>query len=494
MALVDEPTDPEAAAEPPSRRGQPARTPTVSAIILAAGHGTRMRSILPKVMHQVAGRPMIDHVLAAMAGVVPRPSPVVVVVGPGLDAEAVRASITAANHGLVPAFAVQAQRNGTGHAVLQAATAVARQAETVLVACGDAPLLTAGDFQGLLDHHARSDDTITVMTAVLADASGYGRIVRAADGGVTAIVEEADADATHQRIAEINTGAYAFRDAWLWPSLEALAPAASGEVYLTDLIARAVAEGQSVGAHRVADPESGLGINTRAALARAERAMRQRVRERHMADGVTLIDPATTWIDADAEIGQDTVLWPGTHVLGATRIGRDCCIGPAAILRDARLGDRVTVLSSVVEDADVGDGSDIGPYAHLRGGTRLAAGVHVGNFAEIKNSTLATGTRVGHFSYLGDASIGHGTNIGAGTVTCNFDGARKHPTIVGTDVFIGSDTLLVAPVTVGDRARTGAGSVVTHDVPADTTVVGVPARPLRRDGGQARRDAEGALP
>jgi len=473
MAVVDEPASPVPLAERPSPRG----AAPVSAIVLAAGQGVRMRSRLPKVLHAVAGRPMINHVVAAMADLEPRPSPLAVVVGP--DSDAIRDAVVTARPDLAMVFPIQAAPRGTGHAALQAAEAVAGRAGTVLVACGDAPLLGAADFRALLDQHDATGDAITVLTAALANATGYGRVVRSAGGTVAAIVEEADADAAQRAITEVNTGAYAFRDAWLWPALAALAPAKSGELYLTDLVARAIAEGETVGALRAADHEVGLGINTRAALARAESAMRHRIRERHLAAGVTLVDPETTWIDAEAEIGQDTVVWPGTHVLGATRIGRDCRIGPNAVLRDARLGDRVTVTCSVVEDAEIGDASDVGPYAHLRAGTRLAAGVHVGNFAEIKNSTLATGVRFGHFGYLGDATIGRDANIGAGTVTCNFDGRDKHPTTVGAHAFIGSDTMLVAPVRVGDRARTGAGSVVTRDVPADATVVGVPARPIR---------------
>jgi len=442
-----------------------------------------MRSSLPKVLHAVAGRPMILHVVEALAGLEPSPSPLAVVVAP--DDAAVRDAVRSARPDLDAAFPIQDVPRGTGDAALRAEGAVAGRAATVLLACGDAPLLRSADFAALLARHDEAGAAITLLTATPADATGYGRVVRDPAGAVVAIVEEADATAAERAIAEVNTGAYAVRDAWLWPTLAALAPSPSGEVYLTDLVAHAIADGLPVAALRLPDAEAGLGINTRAGLSRAEAAMRDRVRRRHLDEGVTLIDPPTTWIDADAVIGADTVVWPGSYLLGATVVGRGCRIGPNAILRDARLGDGAVVTSSVVEDAEVGAGSDVGPFAHLRAGTRLAPGVHVGNFAEIKNSALAAGVRVGHFSYLGDAAVGAGANIGAGTVTCNFDGRDKHRTTVGAGAFIGSDTMLVAPVRVGERARTGAGSVVTRDVPDGATVAGVPARPLGAAGGDA---------
>jgi bifunctional UDP-N-acetylglucosamine pyrophosphorylase/glucosamine-1-phosphate N-acetyltransferase len=305
---------------------------------------------------------------------------------------------------------------------------------------------------------------------------GFGRIVRGDDGAVRAIVEEAVATEEQRRIREVNLGVYCFDAAWLWAHLDRIPLSPKGEYYLTDLVGLAVGEVASVKTLGLDDPDEALGINTRVHLAEAEAALRRRINEKWMLAGVTLIDPATTYIDAAATLGPDTVILPNTHIWGATTIGRDCRIGPNSVLRDVTVGDRCHIDSSVVEGATLENEVGIGPYAHLRKGAYLESGVHMGNFGEVKNSRLRRGAKMGHFSYIGDADIGEDTNIGAGTITCNYDGVRKNKTTVGAGVFIGSDTLLVAPVTVGRGARTGAGAVVTKDVPDDSLAVGMPAR------------------
>jgi len=297
---------------------------------------------------------------------------------------------------------------------------------------------------------------------------------------VQAIIEEAHATPEQLAIRELNAGVYCFRAEWLWQALERIPLSPKGEYYLTDTVGLAAEEGLPIEVSIVDDPAEALGINTRVHLAEAETHLRQRINRRWMLAGVTILDPATTYIEADVTIGADTVLYPNTHLRGNTTIGSHCRIGPNSILEDTRVGDHCLVLASVTEGAILEEGVSMGPYGHLRKGAHLGAGVHMGNFGEVKSSYLGPNTKMGHFSYIGDAQIGANVNIGAGTITCNFDGEHKHPTEIGDDVFIGSDTMLVAPLKIGDRARTGAGSVVTHDVPADTIVVGVPARPHRK--------------
>jgi bifunctional UDP-N-acetylglucosamine pyrophosphorylase/glucosamine-1-phosphate N-acetyltransferase len=276
-------------------------------------------------------------------------------------------------------------------------------------------------------------------------------------------------------IKELNPGLYCYDAAWLWPNLDLIPQSAKGEYYLTDLVGIAVAQGHRVAAHKVSDAIEMLGINTRVHLAEAETVLRQRINRRWMEAGVTLTDPATIYIDDTVEIGADTVVYPFTHLVGQTRVGANCAIGPNCYVAETEIGSNCIVRYSVLEQARLEDAVDVGPFAHLRRGAHLAQGVHMGNFGEVKNSYLGPGSKMGHFSYLGDARVGSNVNIGAGTITCNFDGVRKHPTVIEDDVFIGSDTMLVAPVTVGSGARTGAGAVVTHDVPPGKLALGVPA-------------------
>ena len=403
------------------------------------------------------------------------PACLTVVVGHGADL--VRQSV---GNGVT--YAVQAERLGTGHAVQQAAEIAAGQAGTVLVLFGDTPLVRPETLRQAVARHEAEGAAVTMLSFRPGDPTGYGRIVRDRAGErVVAIVEERDATAEERAIGEVSSGMYCFRDSWLWPNLARLAAGEMGptnhtEIYLTDLVAMACQQGEAVIAVPMADALEAIGLDQRAKLAQAEAEMRRRINERWMLDGVTIADPQVTYIEADVEIGADTTIWPNTLLQGQTRIGRQCIIGPGTVIRDSTIGDGCQVELSVVEQAIMDEGSEIGPYGHLRKGAHLGPGVHMGNFGEVKNSYLGPGAKMGHFSYLGDATVGAGANIGAGTITCNYDGQRKFKTVIGAKAFIGSDTMLVAPVTVGDEAKTGAGSVVTHDVPPGSVAYGVPAR------------------
>ena len=446
---------------------------SLSVIVLAAGQGVRMKSDLPKVMHPLAGRPMVRYVIEIARAL--EPACLTVVVGHGADLvrQAVGDGVT---------YAVQAERLGTGHAVQQAAAATAGRAGTVLVLFGDTPLVRPDTLRQAVARHEAEGAAVTMLSFRPGDPTGYGRIVRDRAGErVVAIVEERDATAEEREIGEVSSGMYCFRDGWLWPNLARLAAGGMGptnhtEIYLTDLVAMARQQGEAVIAVPMADALEAIGLDQRAKLAQGEAEMRRRINERWMLAGVTMVDPATTYVEADVEIGADTTIWPNTLLQGQTRIGRGCTIGPGTIVRDSSIGDDCRAELSVVEQAIMDEGSEIGPYGHLRKGAHLGPGVHMGNFGEVKNSYLGPGVKMGHFSYLGDATVGAEANIGAGTITCNYDGKLKHPTVVGAGAFIGSDTMLVAPVTVGDGAKTGAGAVVTHDVPAGSVAYGVPAR------------------
>lgn len=449
-----------------------------AAIVLAAGQGTRMRSRLPKVLHPLAGRPMIEHVLDALAaaGIEHR----VVVTGHGAE------QLESALGERVPTVRQEPQL-GTADAVRQGLSRVPSGARHVLVTMGDVPLLPPDLFQRLLREQAEGEATVALLSAQVADPTGYGRVLRTPDGGVSAIVEEGDADAATRAIEEVNVGTYCFDAGWLRANVGQVPASASGEYYLTDLVALAVGGGRRVAVVTAPRAELTAGINDRVALAAAERLLRAEIAERHMRNGVTIVDPATTYIDAAVEIGQDARIEPWTVLKGATVIAQDAVIGPRAELRDSRIGPRTIVWASVIEESTVAEDVEIGPYSHLRPGCQIGPRCRIGNYAELKQTRLGAGTQVHHFSYLGDAEVGEEVNIGAGTVTANFDGVRKHPTIIGDGAFIGVDTLLRAPITVGPGAKTGAGAVVTRDVPAGKTVVGMPARLIdaRRRSGEA---------
>ena len=440
-----------------------------AAVVLAAGQGTRMRSRIPKVLHPLAGRSLIDHVLDALADAgIPRP---VVVTGHGADA------VEAALAGRADTVRQVPQR-GTADAVRVGLAAVPDGVDTVLVTMGDAPLQPASLFRAILGERAAADAAVVLVSAVLPDATGYGRVVRGADEEAIAIVEEPDADEATRAIAEINVGTYAFDAAWLRTALGRVAPSSSGELYLTDLVALAVADGRAARIVRAEDAGDTIGINDRTGLAAAEERMRRRIVDEHLRNGVTIVDPATTRIDAAVEIGQDARIEPWTILEGTTAIAADAVIGPNTHVRDSRIGPRTRVWASVVEESTVAEDVQIGPFAHLRPGSEVGARCRIGNFAEIKKSRLGAGTQQHHFSYLGDAEIGENVNVGAGSVTANFDGTAKHQTIIGDRVSIGVDTMMVAPLTIGDGAVTGAGSVVNRDVAPGKKVVGVPARPI----------------
>jgi len=442
-----------------------------ASIILAAGEGTRMRSRLPKVLHPVAGKPMIWHTLRALKDLVDL-LPVLVI---GFQADAVRKAV-----GDEVNYALQTEQLGTGHAVVAARSALEGKADTILVALGDMPLVRAESWQKLISLHEASNNPVTMTSFIGDEARGFGRVVRDGSGDIQGIVEEEVATPEQLAIHEYNVSAYCFKGDWLWEALKRIPISPKGEYYLTDVVELAVDEGFKVESLVLEDPNEAIGLNNRKHLAAAEKVMRQRINEQWMLAGVTIIDPETTYIEADVQIGQDTVIHPNTHLRGKTVIGQDCEIGPDTSVIDSKVGNQVHLIASVLEMAVVADQVTIGPFCHLRKGAHLDEGVHLGNFAEVKESYLGPDTKMGHFSYIGNAKIGKNVNIGAGTITCNFDGEKKNPTEIGDDAFIGSDTMLVAPVKIGDRSVTGAGAVVTRDVPPDTLVIGVPAKENRK--------------
>jgi bifunctional UDP-N-acetylglucosamine pyrophosphorylase/glucosamine-1-phosphate N-acetyltransferase len=434
--------------------------PAATVLILAAGEGTRMRSTLPKVLHPICGRPMILWPLQAAreAGA----ARVIVVDNPKERlAEHLPAGVE---------VAVQAEPRGTGDAVAAGAALLdGDEAGVVLVINGDMPLITADAIAGLLAAHEAAGAGATLATMELADPTGYGRIVRAADGGVERVVETKVAgDATPEELAirEVNAGLYAFAAPALREALKWLrADNAQGEVYLPDVVPLLAESGHGVQAYQLADPALALGVNDRVDLATVTALAQQRIHRAHQRAGVTIVDPASTLIEADVEIGADTVVEPATFLRGGTRIGIGSAIGPATTIIGCEVGDGASVVHSYLHDARVGDGASVGPFAYLRPGADLRENAKAGTFVEIKNSTLGAGTKVPHLSYIGDTEIGERSNLGAGTITANYDGYVKHPTTIGSGVRLSVHTSLVAPVTVGDGAYTGAGSVITEDVP-----------------------------
>jgi bifunctional UDP-N-acetylglucosamine pyrophosphorylase/glucosamine-1-phosphate N-acetyltransferase len=441
-------------------------------VIMAAGMGTRMKSKTPKVLHPILGKPMLGYVLETVKSL----DPVETVVIVGHEADRVQAEF-----GDEASFAIQSSQLGTGHAVQQARSLLEGKADTILTAYGDMPLLSTQTLQKLVTAYQRSQGPLTMLTVKREHSLGFGRVVRDEQGYVRAIVEEVDCTPEQKAIRELNVGVYVFEAAWLWKNLEKVPLSAKGEYYLTDLVGIAVEQGQQVQAELMAEPVEALGINDRVHLANVETALRQKINQKFMEAGVTMVDPATTYIELGVSIGQDTVIYPNTYLAGQTTIGNDCVIGPNSFIQDTTIGNGCQVRFSVVEQAVMEDNVDIGPFAHLRKGAHLAEGVHMGNFGEVKNSYLGPGTKMGHFSYLGDATTGKNANIGAGTITCNYDGVNKHHTNIGDGAFIGSDTMLVAPVNIGKNSKTGAGSVVTRDIPDDSVAYGIPARVKNTD-------------
>jgi len=451
----------------------------ITAILLAAGQGTRMKSSLPKMLHPICGRPMVFHALRAVRSAGSE-KPVVII---GHGADEVKQVI-----GDAAECVVQDPQLGTAHAVLQAESLLKGKSDTILVTYGDMPLLQGATLRQLVEAQASNRGPLTMLTVIADAPRGFGRIVRKEDGSVGAIVEEYVATPEQLKIRELNVGAYCFRADWLWEALHRIPMSKKGEYYLTDAIELAVRDGLPVQAYLHDDISETIGINTRLDLADAEASLRRRINREHMLAGVSMPDPASAYIDAEVKIGEDSVIMPNTYLHGGTVIGERSTIGPNSIVRDSRVGDGCKVIASVIEGAVLEDQVDMGPFAHLRKGAHLGKGVHMGNFGEVKDSILGPGVKMGHFSYIGNATIGANTNIGAGTITCNYDGEKKNATEIGEDAFIGSDTMLVAPLKLGDRSRTGAGAVVTKDVPADTLVVGMPARAIRKLGSKAKKD------
>jgi len=435
---------------------------STAAVILAAGQGKRMKSALPKVLHCCAGAPLIRYVLDAVAaaGI----TEVVIVIGTG--AALVREAL-----GDGYRYVLQEPQRGTGDAVARALPQVAPDCRDLLVLCGDTPLLTPGSLTRLLATRREASAGACILSSIFDDPSGYGRIVRDPSGLVAAIVEDGDATPAQKEIKEINTGTYSFDRAALEEAVTELSPDNNqGEYYLTDVIGLLRRAGRAVAALTAPSAET-AGINTRRELAAAERIFRQRECERLMDAGVTIIDPAVTYIDRGVEVGRDTVIYPFCFLEGVTRVGADCVIGSGTRLVDTTLGNGVTVQSSLLIRSTAGDGCQIGPFAYLRPGTELALGVKVGDFVELKQTKVGPGSKIPHLSYVGDTVIGAGVNIGAGTITCNFDGIGKHRTQIGDGAFIGSNTNLVAPVSIGSEAVTGAGSTITEDVPEGSLAV-----------------------
>jgi bifunctional UDP-N-acetylglucosamine pyrophosphorylase/glucosamine-1-phosphate N-acetyltransferase len=446
-------------------------------MILAAGLGTRMKSNLAKVLHQLGGRPLISYAINAALGIAPEVIYVIV----GHQAEeverAAREQLERAATEII--FVRQAEQLGTGHAVMAARDLLRdRPNSPLIVMAGDSPLLRSQTLERLLEAHIAARNDATLLTAIAEDPTGYGRIVRAPDGKLLRIVEQRDASREELAIREINAGVYCFQVPALLEALDQLKPNnAQQEYYLTDVPQLMLARGKKVGTLSDADPEEVLGVNTRLDLAELERRLNQRKLRELMLAGVTIVDPNSTYIGQDVHIGQDTIIFPQVIIEGRSRIGNNCTIQSWTRLKDVEIGDHVLIKNScVIEDSRISSRASIGPFARLRMDTEIGQEATIGNFVEVKKSKIGRQSKAQHLAYLGDATLGERVNIGAGTVTCNYDGARKHETIIEDDVKIGSDTMLVAPVRVGRGSVTGAGAVVIDDIPPDSLAVGVPAK------------------
>ncbi|GAA1235478.1 bifunctional UDP-N-acetylglucosamine diphosphorylase/glucosamine-1-phosphate N-acetyltransferase GlmU [Prauserella halophila] len=474
-------------------------TGPLSTVVLAAGEGTRMRSDLPKVLHPIAGRPLVEHAVRAAAGL--GPDELVVVIGHGRDAVGSHLGAVADAVGRTVKTAVQEEQRGTGHAVRCALEALpSGNTGTVLVTYGDVPLLDTPTLTEFLTAHEREGNAVTVLTSILDDPSGYGRILRDNEGAVTGIVEHKDADETQRTIPEINSGVYAFDAAVLADGLSRLSTDNSqGELYLTDILGIARGDGRRVGAQPVADPWLTEGVNDRVQLSTLGSELNRRIVTHWQREGVTVVDPASTRIDLDVTLSRDVVLEPGVQLRGGTTVGTAATVGPDSTLTDVRVGERASVVRTHGSESVIGDDASVGPFAYLRPGTKLGEAGKIGTFVETKKADIGTGTKVPHLTYVGDATIGRHSNIGASSVFVNYDGTAKHHTTIGSHVRTGSDTMFVAPVTVGDGAYSGAGTVIREDVPPGALAVsGTPQRniegwvPRRRPGTPAAEAAEKA--
>ena len=453
-------------------------------VVLAAGHGVRMKSRIPKVLHRVCGKELIRYPVELLRhlGV----GRVVVVISPENETP-IRKTL-----GDTVEYAIQPDRSGTGDALYWAVQQLDGRAEQLLVLNGDVPLLTLDSVRRLGQRHMEEAAALSMLTAQTVAGQDLGRVIRDNQGQIRDIVEAADwmgqpdfQTTDHQvpvhQTVEVNVGVYCFSASFLEANLKRIEPNSQGEKYLTSLVALGAESGEPISSETCADPDESMGVNNRLQLSHVEAIQRRRILESWMLAGITVQDPASVYIDDDVTVGQDSIIFANTALRGHTSIGKDCQIGPNTVIEDSEVGDRCRITAAMLEEATVEAGVEVGPFSHLRPGAYLESGVHLGNYVEVKNSRLSTGATCGHFSYLGDATIGAGVNIGAGTVTCNYDGRDKLPTVIEAGAFIGCDTMLVAPVTVGANAATGAGAVVTKDIPAAGLAVGVPARIIGRN-------------
>lgn len=430
------------------------------AVILAAGQGTRMKSKLYKVLHPVCGKPMVEHVVDNISNL--HADQTVTVVGHG--AETVQSYLAGKSD-----FVLQEEQLGTAHAVMQAKDALSGKNGTTLVICGDTPLIKAETMEALIKQHEEQGAKATILTAHTEQPDGYGRVIRNSEGMVERIVEHKDANEQERSVKEINTGTYCFDNQALFEALERVSnDNTQGEYYLPDVVEILKSQNEIVSAYKTVDFEETMGVNDRVALAEAERIMALRINEEHMRNGVTIIDPSNTYIDAGVKIGQDTIILPGTMLVGKTEIGEDCRIGPNSEVKDSQVGQKTVIKQSVVHDSVLGENVQIGPFAHIRPQSAIHDDVKIGNFVEIKKSEFGKGSKASHLSYIGDAEVGSGVNIGCGSITVNYDGKNKYLTKIEDDVFVGCNSNLVAPVTVGKGAYIAAGSTITNDVPSDS--------------------------
>lgn len=458
----------------------------ISIIILAAGLGTRMKSNLVKILHPLAGMPMLSYTLALAKSL--RPEKTIAVIGHQAD----KVKETFSDYDVD--WAIQKEQKGTGHAVMQARSLLNNFNGNVIVLSGDTPLLRKETVSKLIKRHKSKGNRVTILTTELNNPYGYGRVITNANGKVERIVEEKDASDTIKKTRLINTGIYAFDRDFLFNSLSEIKPNnAQGEYYLTDVIGIASKGGLEINAVKAQDSDEVMGINTRLELSKAEKVIRKRINDRWMLNGVTIIDPETTFVDDTVEIGRDTIIYPNNFICGKTRIGGGCTIYSNSRIIDAKIGSDVKIKDScLIEESKIGDRASIGPFAHLRPHTELGRDVKIGNFVEIKKSVLKDGAKANHLTYLGDSHVGRNVNIGAGTITCNYDGFKKYKTEIGDNVFVGSDVQFIAPVKIGKGAIVAAGTTITEDVPADSLAISR-TKQISKKGWAKKRRRQGSI-